>query len=100
MPADRPPPLISPYPQQSVSQRLLAAEAAASAALALVQCPTTWLALATLSLMQDAAREYVGSSLGDSLIDLLADAMTTPGEATEAHELFDLADHTARAWAR
>lgn len=71
---------------QIVPTRLLAAEATASAALALVQSPALWSALELLGQLLD----------GSSTPGLCT--LTVP-QADEAVALLDATDHTARSWA-
>jgi hypothetical protein len=86
----RPPPLCI-RPPIIVSTRHLAAESAASAALALVQSPGLWEALATLALLISPDAEAFHS--------LQRTAPTTTSEANEAAALLEATDHAARTWA-
>lgn len=86
--------------QPAVSSRLLTAEAVASAALALVQSPAVWTALATISLMCEAAAEYEAEQLGAELGDLLAGAMVNPTVSADAVALLETVDRAARTWAQ
>ena len=91
-------PIIKPVIM--VEARTLAAEAAASSALALVQSPAVWAAVETLALMQEAATEYEKpDEIGAALGDLLAGAMVTRQDTTQALALLESAERTARTWA-
>lgn len=94
-----PPPVLT-QPPPAVSTRLLTAEAVASAALALVQSPAVWAALATVSLMSEAAAEHEAGTLGDTLAELLAGAMLNPMVGADAVALLETVDHAARTWAQ
>ena len=90
---------ITAGPLELVPSRTLAAEACAATALALTQTAAIWAALATLDLMQQAAAEYEGSQLGESLGQLLAHAVTSSGDIARATGLLETCDRTARSWA-
>ena len=83
-----PPAAVTTAAPPIVGSRLLLAEGAASAALALVQCPALWAGLQTVALMQDAAGEYqTAGELGSALASLLACAMTSNQEINTAVRL-------------
>ena len=90
---------VTTRPSELVSTRALAAAAAASSALALVQSPAIWSALHTLALMQEATAEYEQpDEIGAALGDLLAGAMVTKQDTTQARALLESTDRTARTW--
>jgi len=91
-------PLTAARPNWSAPETL-AAEAAASSALALVQSPAVWAAVETLALIaggSDRVREARRDRA--ALGDLLAGAMVTRQDTTQALALLESAERTARTW--
>lgn len=97
MPDSRKP--VTTAPPELVSPRFLAAESAASAALAMVQSPAVWSAIHTMALLLEAHEEPAMSDARmASLADLIEGAMIQPPEMTAAMEALDSMDRAARHW--
>ena len=93
---------MSKRPPDAVDTRLLAAEAAASAALALIQHPAVWEALTCLALVTETvdARRHEGLHMvGAAVVDVLEHMTLTEHEAERAVALLNVVDHAARTWA-
>ena len=89
-------------PPDAVDTRLLAAEAVASAALALIQHPAVWEALTSLALVMETAqaRRLEGlHAVGEAVVEVLQDLDLADVDADHAARLLDVVDHAARAWA-
>jgi len=91
---------ITKAPAELVSPRFLAAEAAASAALAIVQTPAIWSAIHTMALLLETTEEpAMSEGRMNAIADLVAGSMIEQAEMTTAMEALDQLDRNARAWA-
>ena len=89
-------------PPDAVSNRTLSAEAAASAALLLIQHHAVWEALTTLALITetaDARRDEGMEAVGKAICDVLDDIKMSDVDADRAVQLLNNVDSTARTWA-
>ena len=88
-------------PADVVQTRLLVAEAAASASLALVQQAAFWEALTCLALVTETAeaRRAEGmEAVGIAICDVLDNMTLTEADAELAVQLLNVCDHAARTW--
>ena len=101
MPTATNPKPITQTPPELVSPRFLAAEAAASAALALVQTPAVWSCLHTMALLLEAHQEpSMSSNRMAALAELIEESMIKQPEMTTALDMLDCLDQNARRWSR
>lgn len=90
---------ITRSPAELVNPRLLAAEATASAALALVQSPAAWAGLTTMMLLIEAHEDNdPGPARSAALAEMLTDAMVNSAQAATSVTLLEMLDHAARNW--
>ena len=89
-------------PADTVSNRTLSAEAAASAALLLIQHHAVWEGLTTLALISETAeaQRHLGMhAVGQAICDVLDEMRISDEDADRAVQLMNTLDSTARTWA-
>ena len=89
-------------PPDAVSNRTLSAEAAAAAALLLIQHPAVWECLTTLAHITQTIEDHRHAGLhavGQAICDLLDDLHISDADADRAVQLLSNLDTTARTWA-
>lgn len=90
---------ITRAPPELVSTRFLAAEAAAGAALALVQSHAVWSSLQTMALLLEAHEEpAMSDGQMAALAELVEGSMIEPKDMTAALNALDVLDRNARSW--
>ena len=93
---------MQPKQPDAVPTRTLTAEAAAAAALAMIQHPAVWEALTTLALISetvDARRHQGMAAVGEAVCQVLDEVAISDVDANRAVQLLGSVDSTARTWA-